>query len=116
MRLLIALACMGLVGAVASALAFVQVLARTWPLLVIVVAIIAAVRWHDRHRRGVAPQRGLATPMCESPRQLIPGGPAVAPRPVGWVLVPVWMGPADRQALRHPVIDGDVITGDGRDG
>lgn len=116
MRILIAFVCMGFVGTVASALAFAQVLARTWPLAVVVVGIIVAVRWHDRRRRAIAPPQALPAPIANTSSRPLQSGQPVAPRPAAWVLVPVWMDPLDRQAPRHRVVDADVIPGDGRHG
>lgn len=119
MRILIALVCMGFIGAAATVLAVVQVLVRTWPMLILVLGIVVAVRLRDRRRRGqrgAAARSALPAPTVEAARRPVQVSPPLPPRPAGWVLVPVWMDTPGHQPQRHPVIDGEVITGDSRHG
>jgi hypothetical protein len=116
MRILIAFVCMGFLGAVATVLALVPVFARTWPLLIVVLGVVVAVRLRDRRARKAA-VRPAALPSAANV-EVSRSAPARQPaqtRPAGWLLVPVWMD-AHGQPQRHPVIDGDVITGDIRGG
>ncbi|MGO9158745.1 hypothetical protein [Mycobacterium sp.] len=116
MRILIALVCMGFVGTVATVLALVQVLARTWPLLIVVLVVVVVVRLRDRRaRKAAAPPAALPPATAVAVSRPAPAWQPPPARPAGWVLVPVWMD-AHGQPQRHPVIDGDVITGGSRGG
>lgn len=113
MRMLLTFVCMGFLGMLATTLAIIQVLARAWPALVIVLAVVVAMRLRDvRVHRAAAPvtvlppQRTATSPLLTTARQPIPA------RPAGWVLVPVWMDAHGHASHHHPVIDGDVIEGD----
>lgn len=111
MRILIAFLCMGFLATVATMLALVQVVARTWPLLVVVLGVVVLVRLRDRRaRKVVAPPAALPV-AAVAVRRPAPAQP-IPTRPAGWVLVPVWVD-AHGNPQRHPVIDGDVIS-DGR--
>lgn len=116
MRILIALLCMGFLATMATALALFEVLARTWPLLIVALGVVVAVRQYDRRTRKAAgppaallPARSVAVP------RPAPASQPIQARPAGWVLVPVWVD-SQGQPQRHPVIDGDVIMEDRRGG
>jgi hypothetical protein len=116
MRILTAFVCMGFLGTVAAALTLVQVLTRVWPMLLVALGVVVVVRLHGRRRRAQSsPPAMEMSSRTPAPRLPMPAGQPSATGPSGWVLVPVWMA-ADGQPQRHPVIDGDVITGDCRDG
>lgn len=119
MRILIAFVCMGFIGAAATVLAVVQLLVRAWPMLILVLGIVVAVRLRDRRRRarrGAASWPALPASTIEAARPPIQVGQPIPPRAAGWVLVPVWMETPGHQPQRHPVIDGEVITGGGHHG
>lgn len=116
MRILIAFVCMGFLGTVATVLALVQVLATAWPLLIMVLAVVVAARLRSRRAcRTAAPLAALPARRTVTGRPLAPTSQPISARPTAWVLVPVWMD-AQGQASHHPVIDGDVITGEVRHG
>lgn len=106
MRILIAFSSMAFVGTVAGVLALVQVLARSWPILVVAFGVVVTVRLCGRRRRVTSaplPAASLSAAAAAS-RQPIPS------RPSGCVVVPVWTD-IPGHSHHHPVIDGDVIPG-----
>ncbi|OBJ10580.1 hypothetical protein [Mycobacterium sp. 1465703.0] len=118
MRILIAFVCMGFLGTVATVLAVVQVLARAWPALVVVLlAVIVTARLRNRraHRVG-APVATLPAASTVTGGPLASTSQPTSAHPTAWVLVPVWMNAQGQASRQHPVIDGDVIMGDGRHG
>jgi hypothetical protein len=116
MRILIAFLCMGFLATVATALALFQVLARTWPSLIVALGVVMAVRLRDRGaRKAVAPAAALPPARSVAVRRPAPAWQPMQARPAGWVFVPVWVD-AHGQPPRHPVIDGDVIMEDRRGG
>lgn len=117
MRILIAFVCMGFLGTVATVLALVQVLARAWPALIVVLAVVVATRLHNRRApRAGAPVAPLPAASTVTGRPLASPSQPISPHPAAWVLVPVWMNAQGQASRHHPVIDGDVIMGDGRHG
>lgn len=117
MRILIAFVCMGFLGTVATVLAVVQVLARAWPALVVLLAVIVTARLRNRraHRVG-APVATLPAASTVTGRPLASTSQPISAHPTAWVLVPVWMNAQGQTSRQHPVIDGDVTMGDGRHG
>lgn len=117
MRIFIAVVCMGFLGTVATVLAVIQVLARAWPALIVMLVVVVAARLHNRraHRAG-APVATLPAASTVTGRPLASTSQPISAHPTAWVLVPVWMNAQGQLSRHHPVIDGDVITGNGRHG
>lgn len=119
MRLLIAVVGMAVIGALAVVLVAVAAVIRLLPLIVAALLVLAAVRWSERRRRVP-----VAAPPPAPPGPSAFGGAPTArtipQHPSGWVMVPVWMVPAEAHAQgrrrRHPVIDAEVISEDDQDG
>jgi hypothetical protein len=110
MRILAAFICMSLIGVVATVLAVISALIQMLPVILAVLAVFGALRWWTRRAAGRAGVDVNAGP----PAVIVP--PAVqpcpiAPRPAGWVLMPVWM-PASDHAERHRYIDAEIIGED----
>jgi hypothetical protein len=109
MRILVAFICMSLIGVVATVLAIISALIQMLPVLVILAAVFAAVRWR---RRAVRPANGQVT---AGPPAAI-ASPAARPRPIaqrpaGWVLMPVW-APTSEAPERHHYIDAEIVSED----
>jgi hypothetical protein len=108
MRILAAFICMSLIGVVATVLAVISALIQMLPVILIVVAVFGVIRWRRRGagRASVHVNAGPAvlTPPAAQPRPF-------APRPAGWVLMPVWM-PASGVPERHHYIDAEIISED----
>jgi len=110
MRILAAFICMSLIGVVATVLAMISALIQMLPVILAVLAVFCALRWWTRRaagRAGVDVNAGppaVRVPPAVQPRP-------IAPRPAGWVLMPVWM-PASDHAERHRYIDAEIIGED----
>jgi hypothetical protein len=133
MRFLITFLCMGTVVMVAAAVVVIEMFMKLLPLLIAALLVVVVVRYRERRRRP-----GPAAVVAAAAVANVPGAAAiVAPNPGalntmpdhlttpayrqadvcasgladGWVMVPVWRGPApDRQ--QHTVIDAEVISED----
>jgi hypothetical protein len=109
MQILIAFVVIGVIGVFAVVLVASAALIQCLPLLIVVLAVVGALRlWERRSHPRNTPWP--PTPAAR-PRAIPPPAPPprpTLPRPDGWALVPVWLNPAARQ--QHPVIDAEVIS------
>jgi hypothetical protein len=109
MRILVAFICMSLIGIVATALAIISALIQMLPVLLILAAVFAVVRW----RRS--PARQASIHVYASPPAAITSPAArtrpISPRPAGWVLVPVWAPTSDAPERQH-YIDAEIVSED----
>ena len=105
---------------IVAALALIDIITKLAPLLLVAGLVYLLMR--RRRPRPQAPSQSLARAV---PRPARPAPPAVSvpsPRPVGWaptrpggwVLLPVWMGPAPVAYTPPTVIDAEVIRERGR--
>lgn len=94
-----------------------QILARTWPALLVVVSVAVAAWLRARRHRAQRAQRATTLPW-RAPAALrlrIAARQSVPARTTDWVLVSAWMGIyCHRQYF--PVIAGAGITGSNRHG
>jgi len=94
-----------------AVLAVVQLMIAVLPYLAVALVVLLVLR--SRRRRDVRPQaaapRGAQAAVRAAGQRAYRVG-APAPAPEGWMLVPLWVAPAQP---RPPVIDGEVIDDHG---
>jgi hypothetical protein len=107
MRILAAFICMSLIGIVATVLAIISALIQMLPVILVLAAVFAVVRWRRRAAGranihvNAGPPAALTSPAAR-PRP-------IAPRPAGWVLMPVW-APTSDAPDRHHYIDAEIVS------
>ena len=111
MQILIAFVVMGLIGVFAVVLAASAALIQCLPLVIVVLAVVGAVRWWERRSHPRNPPLPSTPPRVPAVSRPEPPPRPALPRPDGWVVVPVWL---DRSGgvRRRPVIDAEVISVD----
>ena len=110
MRILAAFLCMSLIGVVAIVLAIISAVIQMLPVILVLLAIFGGLWWWTRRAAGRAGVDVNADPTAVIAPPAVQPRPK-APRPAGWVLMPVWR-PAPEAPERHRYIDAEVLGED----